>query len=78
MPPKKDTVSVPSKGYTRVRFRADNPGFWLMHCHFEWHTAVGMVLVLQVGDPDSFVKPPTGFPTCNKYTPDVDGSLFNV
>lgn len=78
MPPKKDTVSVPSKGYTRVRFRADNPGFWLMHCHFEWHTAVGMVLVLQVGEPDSFVKPPPGFPTCNKYTPDVDGSLFNV
>lgn len=78
MPPKKDTVSVPSKGYTRVRFRANNPGFWLMHCHFEWHTAVGMVLVLQVGEPASFVKPPAGFPTCNKYTPDVDRSLFNV
>ena len=27
-PPVKDTVSVPSKGYTIVRFRADNPGFW--------------------------------------------------
>nr|XP_019548835.2 laccase-2-like [Aedes albopictus] len=76
MPPKKDTVSVPSKGYTRVRFLADNPGFWLMHCHYEWHTAVGMVLVLQVGEPDSFVQPPSGFPTCNKYTPDVDASLF--
>ncbi|XP_058451551.1 uncharacterized protein LOC131430517 [Malaya genurostris] len=75
-PPLKDTVSVPSKGYTVVRFRADNPGFWLMHCHFEWHTAVGMVLVLQVGEHQDFVRPPNGFPTCNKYQPDVGESLF--
>lgn len=27
-PPYKDTVSVPSRGYTRIRFRADNPGRW--------------------------------------------------
>lgn len=30
----KDTISIPSKGYTTFRFKADNPGFWLMHCHF--------------------------------------------
>lgn len=30
----KDTVSIPSKCYTIVRFRADNPGWWLLHCHF--------------------------------------------
>ncbi|XP_062546347.1 uncharacterized protein LOC134212466 [Armigeres subalbatus] len=78
MPPKKDTVSIPSKGYTRVRFLADNPGFWLMHCHYEWHTAVGMALVVQVGEPESFVKPPNGFPTCNKYTPNVEEALFGA
>ncbi|XP_055592894.1 uncharacterized protein LOC129744412 [Uranotaenia lowii] len=77
-PAVKDTVSVPSKGYTRLRFRADNPGFWLMHCHYEWHTAVGMVLVLQVGEHEDFVKAPPNFPTCNKYTPDVDKSLFGL
>lgn len=32
--PLKDTVSIPSKGYTILRFKADNPGFWLLHCHF--------------------------------------------
>lgn len=31
--PLKDTISIPSKGYTILRFRADNPGFWLFHCH---------------------------------------------
>lgn len=34
MIPAKDTISIPSKGYTIFRFRADNPGFWLLHCHF--------------------------------------------
>jgi len=32
MPPYKDTVVLPYPGYVRVRFRADNPGFWLIHC----------------------------------------------
>lgn len=30
----KDTVSVPSKGFIAVRFRANNPGFWMIHCHY--------------------------------------------
>lgn len=33
-PPYKDTVVLPYPGYVRLRFRADNPGFWLFHCHF--------------------------------------------
>lgn len=32
--PLKDTISIPSAGYTIVRFKATNPGFWLFHCHF--------------------------------------------
>ena len=40
-PPYKDTVSLPFPGYVRLRFRANNPGFWLMHCHFEWHLSTG-------------------------------------
>jgi hypothetical protein len=37
IPPVKDTTSIPSKGYSIVRFKADNPGFWMLHCHYEWH-----------------------------------------
>lgn len=40
-PPYKDTVVLPYPGYTRLRFRANNPGFWLMHCHFDWHLTTG-------------------------------------
>lgn len=69
----KDTISIPSNGYTVARFRANNPGFWLMHCHFEWHMSMGMTLILQVGEPnDDFVKAPEGFPTCGNYVPEID------
>lgn len=40
-PPLKDTILIPNPGYVRVKFRADNPGFWLGHCHFDWHLAIG-------------------------------------
>jgi hypothetical protein len=30
----KDTISIPSKGFTIIRFKADNPGWWLLHCHY--------------------------------------------
>lgn len=37
----KDTVVLPYPGYVRLRFRANNPGFWLFHCHFDWHLSTG-------------------------------------
>ena len=40
-PPHKDTVLIPNPGFVRLQFRADNPGFWLGHCHFDWHLAIG-------------------------------------
>ncbi len=39
-PPLKDTVQIPSGGYTIIRFFANNPGIWLMHCHVEFHSEV--------------------------------------
>lgn len=40
-PPFKDTVVLPFPGYVRFRFRASNPGFWLFHCHYDWHMPIG-------------------------------------
>ena len=37
-----------------MRFRADNPGFWILHCHIDFHNHEGMALVLQVNDLESF------------------------
>lgn len=71
--PLKDTVTVPDGGYTIVRFVADNPGYWLFHCHIEYHVEVGMALVFKVGDHSQMLPMPKNFPTCSDYMPRVGG-----
>ncbi|XP_047510342.1 laccase-like [Pieris napi] len=69
-PPLKDTVTVPDGGYTILRFKADNPGYWLFHCHIEFHVEVGMALVFKVGEEKDFPPIPRDFPRCGNYMPD--------
>lgn len=70
--PFKDTVQIPSSGVTRLRFISSNPGYWLMHCHIDWHLAIGMAFVFQVGERAEMSPTPDYFPTCNDYLPDID------
>ena len=35
-PSRRDTITIPAGGAYNIRFRADNPGAWLFHCHIEW------------------------------------------
>jgi iron transport multicopper oxidase len=37
VPVRRDTWMIAPNGYTVIRFRADNPGTWFLHCHMEWH-----------------------------------------
>ncbi|GFS09752.1 laccase 1, partial [Elysia marginata] len=62
--PIKDTVIVPDGGYTVIRFKADNPGVWLFHCHVELHAAMGMAMVFQVGEAKDFPRAPRNFQRC--------------
>lgn len=39
---KRDTILVMPNGNLVLRFRADNPGVWLFHCHLEWHVISGL------------------------------------
>ncbi|MCL7025507.1 hypothetical protein MKW94_028939 [Papaver nudicaule] len=67
-PPERNTVGVPTGGWTAIRFRADNPGVWFMHCHLEVHTMWGlkMAFVVENGkSPDqSVLPPPKDLPPC--------------
>ncbi|KAL3853447.1 hypothetical protein ACJMK2_016983 [Sinanodonta woodiana] len=66
-PPIKDTVVIPSGGYVVIRFLADNPGIWDLHCHMEMHNIEGMRLL--VNESLSLaVRPPKGFPECRSFT----------
>ena len=40
---RRDTVSVPGKGWAKLAFVADNPGIWEMHCHNDWVLAAGVM-----------------------------------
>lgn len=68
-PPYKDTVMLPFPGFVRLRFRANNPGYWLFHCHYDWHLPIGMALMIQVGETSEMRRPPDNFPRCFSYMP---------
>ncbi|KAH9870070.1 hypothetical protein J1614_006992 [Plenodomus biglobosus] len=45
-PMRRDTVLVRPNGHIAMRFRSDNPGVWLFHCHIEWHVASGLTATI--------------------------------
>lgn len=67
-PVERNTVGVPSGGWTAIRFRADNPGVWFMHCHLEVHTTWGLKMAFLVengkGPNQSIIPPPKDLPKC--------------
>lgn len=59
-PLRRDTFTVPpcninandeciDVGYTTIRFIADNPGVWILHCHIEWHIQSGLTMTIVEG-----------------------------
>ncbi|ODV64382.1 ferroxidase FET3 [Ascoidea rubescens DSM 1968] len=46
VPLSRDTVFVRPNSYIVLRFKADNPGVWIFHCHIEWHMIQGLSLIL--------------------------------
>lgn len=45
-----DTINLKIRDRIRIRLLADNPGYWMTHCHILPHAHGGMMTVLQVGD----------------------------
>ncbi|KAI1334831.1 Cupredoxin [Xylariaceae sp. FL0016] len=45
-PMRRDTVTVPAFSHVALRFKADNPGLWALHCHVAWHMEGGMFVSL--------------------------------
>ncbi|KAJ5280342.1 Multicopper oxidase type 2 [Penicillium angulare] len=70
-PVRRDTIMVQNHGHTVLRFRADNPGVWLLHCHIEWHVEAGLTATI-IEAPETFpqsVNPPpqSHYGACNAY-----------
>ncbi|KAL8517546.1 hypothetical protein ACS0TY_015703 [Phlomoides rotata] len=67
-PAERNTVGVPAGGWVAIRFLADNPGVWFMHCHLEVHTSWGLKMAWVVMDGSRRNQkpppPPTDLPKC--------------
>ncbi|KAF7143474.1 hypothetical protein RHSIM_Rhsim05G0194500 [Rhododendron simsii] len=67
-PAERNTVGVPSGGWVAIRFLADNPGVWFMHCHLEIHTSWGLKMAWIVMDGkrpnQKLPPPPSDLPKC--------------
>nr|XP_054770703.1 uncharacterized protein LOC129278587 [Lytechinus pictus] len=67
-PPRKDTLMMAQR-LTILRFKADNPGWWLFHCHMDVHLELGMAVVFRVGNDSDLPLPPITMPVCTRdYT----------
>lgn len=62
----RDTVALLPYGWTAVRFLADNPGAWFMHCAITPHAVMGMGFTL-VTSPDLLPNPPTPLLGCQNH-----------
>ncbi|CAO2825742.1 unnamed protein product [Amaranthus hypochondriacus] len=67
-PPMRNTVGVPVNGWVVIRFVADNPGVWLMHCHLDVHITWGLAMAFLVedgvGELETLQAPPIDLPIC--------------
>ncbi|KAL9380122.1 hypothetical protein Peur_028604 [Populus x canadensis] len=67
-PPYRNTIGTPPGGWVAIRFEADNPGIWFMHCHLDSHLnwGLGMAFLVEngVGKLQSVQPPPLDLPRC--------------
>jgi len=71
-PVRKDTQNVPANGWAWIRIKADSPGWWVFHCHIDFHMATGMFLVVKVGSTaeiNAHNPLPSGFLQCPERKP---------
>ncbi|KAL1343509.1 hypothetical protein AAHE18_09G233500 [Arachis hypogaea] len=67
-PPYQNTIAIPKNGWVTIRFKAQNPGVWFMHCHLERHVSWGMAMTFIVKDgknpEEQMLPPPPDMPHC--------------
>ncbi|CAN7004425.1 unnamed protein product [Brassica rapa subsp. trilocularis] len=65
-----NTVGVPPGGWVVLRFKANNPGAWMFHCHMDAHLPYGIIMVFIVQNgptPETSMQPPpSNLPQCTR------------
>ncbi|KAG9453252.1 hypothetical protein H6P81_006156 [Aristolochia fimbriata] len=67
-PQERNTIAVPVGGWAVIRFKANNPGVWIMHCHLDVHLPWGLATAFKVENgptpSSSLPPPPSDLPVC--------------
>ncbi|XP_073016819.1 LOW QUALITY PROTEIN: laccase-7-like [Primulina eburnea] len=67
-PQERNTIAVPVGGWAVIRFQANNPGVWLIHCHLDVHLPWGLATAFVVENGPTLSSrlppPPPDFPRC--------------
>ncbi|THU51787.1 hypothetical protein C4D60_Mb06t34710 [Musa balbisiana] len=67
-PQVRNTVAVPVGGWAIIRFVANNPGVWILHCHLDAHLPFGLATAFEVANgptaESTLPPPPPDYPTC--------------
>lgn len=75
-PVRRDTIMLNKNSSSVWRFRADNPGVWLFHCHIEYHITSGLMATI-IEAPDHIGKlkiPKNHISACQHYGMDYKGN----
>mmetsp|Transcript_37681 Transcript_37681/g.83915 ORF Transcript_37681/g.83915 Transcript_37681/m.83915 type:complete len:698 (-) Transcript_37681:961-3054(-) len=59
----RDTITLPRASWAVIRFIANNPGIWPLHCHIMWHHFMGQQMYI-VEAKEKWAKPPAKLPSC--------------
>ncbi|XP_043665670.1 laccase-4-like isoform X1 [Vespula pensylvanica] len=65
--PSKDTITVPKFGAVALRFKANNPGYWMLRDEHAVDWTRGLDVILQVGQPNEMIAAPQDFPKCGSF-----------
>ncbi|KAF8042241.1 hypothetical protein BT93_A0765 [Corymbia citriodora subsp. variegata] len=64
----RNTIGVPVGGWATIRFQANNPGAWILHCHLDAHLTMGLATVIVVENGptplSTLPPPPPDLPQC--------------
>ncbi|GMJ03163.1 laccase 7 [Hibiscus trionum] len=67
-PQMRNTIAVPVGGWAVIRFVANNPGVWFMHCHLDAHLSIGLATAFVVENGPTLATtlppPPADLPQC--------------
>ncbi|XP_065853217.1 laccase-7 [Euphorbia lathyris] len=67
-PQLRNTIGVPVGGWAVIRFKANNPGVWFMHCHLDVHLPWGLATAFVVENGptlgSTLPPPPADLPQC--------------